>query len=73
MATPNKSWDAEVGDLLARAANLCIEHGLDADTFMKGAFSAYVEARPGFREYLEEMALLNQLDELRKAGRLDKA
>jgi hypothetical protein len=67
------SWDTEVGELLAQAANLCVEHDLDVETFMKGAWSAYVEARPGMREYLEEMALLNQLEELRKAGRLGQA
>ncbi|HVK88960.1 MAG TPA: hypothetical protein VM513_32795 [Kofleriaceae bacterium] len=66
-------WDAEVGGLLAAAAELCVEHGLDVDTFMKGAWNAYVEARPGMRDYLEEMQLRNQLDELRKLGRMGEA
>lgn len=68
-----KSWDAEVGDLLAQAAILCVHHGLDVDAFMRGAWSAYVEARPGLRDYLEEMQLREQLDELRKAGRIGEA
>jgi hypothetical protein len=68
-----KPWHAEVGDLLAQAAELCVENGLDVDTFMKGAWSAYIEARPGLRDYLEEMQLRNQLEELRKAGRLGEA
>jgi len=68
-----KPWHAEVGDLLAQAAILCVENGIDVDAFMKGAWSAYVEARPGLRDYLEEMQLRNQLDELRKLDRIPKA
>ena len=68
-----KAWHAEVGDLLAQAAILCVAHGLDVDTFMKGAWSAYVEARPGLKDYIEEMQLRNQLDEIRKLGRMGEA
>lgn len=68
-----KPWQSEVGELLAQAANLCVEHGLDVDAFLTGAWSAYVEARPGLREYLEEIHLRGQLDELRKQGRLGEA
>jgi hypothetical protein len=73
MNQPNKPWPAEVADLLSRAAELCIEHGMDVDAFMRDAWSAYVDTRPGMREYLEEMQLRNQLDELRKAGRIADA
>lgn len=73
VADVSKPWHAEVGDLLAQAAELCVENGLDVDTFMKGAWSAYIEARPGLRDYLEEMQLRNELEELRKAGRLGEA
>jgi hypothetical protein len=69
----SKPWYAEVGDLLAQAAILCVENGLDADTFMRGAWSAYVETRPGMKDYLEELALQNQLDEMRKGGRMGEA
>ncbi len=62
-----------VGDLLAQAAALCVEHGLDVDSFMRGAWSAYVEARPGLRDYLEELQLRQQLDEIRKLGRMGEA
>lgn len=62
-----------IGDLLAQAAALCVQQGLDVDTFMRGAWAAYVEARPGLRDYLEEMQLLSQLDELRKLGRMGEA
>ena len=73
LAHKSKAWQSEVGNLLAQAANLCVEHGLDVDTFLTGAWSAYVEARPGLREYLEELQIRNQLDELRKQGRLGEA
>lgn len=75
MQNPNelKPWHAAVGDLLAQAAALCVENGLDVETFMKGAWSAYVESRPGMREYLEELQLREQLDELRRLGRMGEA
>jgi hypothetical protein len=72
-APSSKPWHEEVGELLAQAAITCVEHGLDVDTFMKGAWSAYVEARPGLRDYLEEIQLRNQLEELRKLGRMGEA
>ena len=72
-AGPSASWELEVGQLLARAAELCADHGVDGDAFVRGAWSAYLEARPGLREYLEEMQLRTQLDELRKTGRMGQA
>jgi hypothetical protein len=42
-------------------------------TFLKGAWSAYVEARPGFRDYIEELQLREQLDEIRRLGRMGEA
>jgi hypothetical protein len=67
------SWQAEVGRLLTQAAELCVQEGVDVDSFMKGAWSAYVETRPGLREHLEEMQLRDQLDEIRKLGRMAEA
>lgn len=66
-------WQTEVGRLLTQAAALCVQEGVDVDTFMKGAWSAYVEQRPGMREHLEEMQLRDQLDEIRKLGRMGEA
>ena len=66
-------WHAEVGQFLSQAAELCVDHGVDLDSFMRGAWSAYVEARPGMRDYLEEMQLREQLDEIRKSGQMAKA
>jgi hypothetical protein len=68
-----RPWQAEVGQLLQRAAALCSEHGVEVDAYMNGAWSAYVEARPGLREQLEEAQLREQLEELRRLGRLGEA
>lgn len=70
---PRRPWYAEVGDLLSHAAELCVANNIDVDSFMRGAWSAYVESRPGMREQLEEQQLAGQLDELRKLGRLGQA
>jgi hypothetical protein len=72
-AEPSKSWTAQLEELLAQAAALGARHGVDADAFMKGAWSAYIDACPGLREQLEEMHLKSQLDELRKQGRIGEA
>jgi hypothetical protein len=73
VAVPQRPWHAEVVQLLQQAAALCIEHGIDVDAYMNGAWSAYVETRPGMRDQLEEAQLIAQLDELRKLGRLSQA
>ena len=72
-AEPIKTWTAQLDELLTQAAELCARHGVEADAFMQGAWAAYIDARPGLREQLEEMQLKNQLDELRKQGRLGEA
>jgi hypothetical protein len=64
---------ALVGELLSRAAALCAGYGLDLDTFMRGAWAAYMDASPGLRERLEEVQLLGQLAELRDSGRIGEA
>ncbi len=64
---------AVIDRLLEQAAALSAQHGLDVDSFMKAAWTAYVEARPGLRDYLEEMQLRTQIDELRKLGRVGEA
>lgn len=72
-AEPSKPWTAQLDELLAQAAELGARYGVDADAFMQGAWSAYIDARPGLREQLEEMQLKNQLEELRKTGRIAEA
>ncbi len=72
-AEPVKHWTVQLDELLAQAAELGARHGVDADAFMRSAWSAYIDARPGLREQLEEMQLKNQLEELRKLGRIAEA
>ncbi|MBA3456351.1 MAG: hypothetical protein H0T42_24840 [Deltaproteobacteria bacterium] len=64
---------AEISQLLASAAIKCVELDIDVDTFMRGAWSAYVEARPGMRERLEELQLARHLAYMRHKGRMDAA
>jgi len=68
-----KAWQHEVSELLARAARLCVDHDVDMDPFVRGAYSAYLEARPGMREWLEEQQLKAALDEMRRGGRIANA
>jgi hypothetical protein len=57
-------------DLLEQAAARC---DVDPDSFVRGAWAAYLDARPGMREHLEELHLRAQLEELRKDGRMGVA
>jgi predicted type IV restriction endonuclease len=66
-------WNIAVSVLLSQAASLCVQHGVEVEAFMNGAWSAYVEARPGMRDQLEEAQLRGQLDELRRLGRMGAA
>ena len=66
-------WQSEVSELLARAAKLCVKHDVEMDPFVRGATAAYLDARPGLREFLEEKQLQEMLDELRQAGRMAQA
>lgn len=68
-----RPWNAEANRLLRDAAALCIANDVDLDTFMSGAWAIYVEARPGMRAHIEETQLREQLDELRKLGRIATA
>lgn len=63
----------EMTALLNRAGALAVGMGIDLDTWMKTAWSAYVDARPGLREHLEDMQLIAQLSTLRQNGRMGQA
>ena len=71
--TTIKSWQDEVSELLARAAALCVEHDVEIDPFVQGAASAYLEARPGLREFLEEQQLREALQAMRDSGQMASA
>jgi hypothetical protein len=71
--TIDGSWANRLGELLVEAATLGVAHELDVDAFMQGAWRAYLDARPGLKEHLEEMQLLTQLEAARESGRIAKA
>jgi len=60
-------------DQLAGAARASLDDRLTLDDFMKAAWAAYTEARPGLKEYLEDQAMLRQLDQLRARGQVARA
>ncbi len=68
-----KPWQVKVHELLTRAAKLSAKHGVEIDPFMRGAWSAYVDVRPGLRAYLEDMQLKAQLEQMRESGRIGTA
>ena len=63
----------ELSALLNRAGALAASLGLDLDAWMKTAWSAYVDAKPGLREHLEDMQLIAQLTAMRQSGRIGQA
>ena len=65
---PDDNWRINLTKLLAEAAAISVVHDVDGDAFVRGAWSAYLEARPGMREQLEELHLRSRLDKLRKSG-----
>lgn len=58
----------ELETLLLHAADLSARHDLSKEEFMAAAWNAYLAARPGLREQLEEREIKNQLKKLRKQG-----
>lgn len=66
LETHAASWE----DLLVQAAARC---DVDPDLFIRGAWAAYMDARPGMREQLEELQLRAQLEALRRDGRIGLA
>jgi hypothetical protein len=66
----DKPWDMEVSELLARAAELSADNAVEMDQFVRGAYAAYLLARPEIREAMADRALTEQIDELRRSGRI---
>lgn len=60
------SWQS----LLKQAAK---RSDVDADTFVRGAYAAYLEAHPGMKQHLEDLQLKQQLEELRSRGLMGEA
>jgi hypothetical protein len=73
MADDTPSWQTEARELLARAAATCAEHGVDLDSFVQGAVSAYFAARPGLEEHIRTMHLVAHLEAMRRSGQVATA
>jgi hypothetical protein len=58
---------------LALAAESAARAGVDLQHFMAAAYGAYLEANPALRQQLESERLLEELEELRRRGRLGQA
>lgn len=71
------SPSADAGDAtreqLAGAARASITDDLSLEDFMRAAWNAYTDARPGLRQYLEDLSLRQQLAELRERGQVADA
>jgi hypothetical protein len=63
----------ELSSLLSRAGEIAASMGMELDTWMRAAWSAYVDAKPGLREHLEDMHLLAELEALRQSGKIGQA
>ncbi|HUJ58898.1 MAG TPA: hypothetical protein VLX92_10410 [Kofleriaceae bacterium] len=64
--TTEKTWQEQ----LDQAGAAC---DVDVETFVRAAWSAYLKARPGLKEYLEDLQLRAQLEELRRNGHIGQA
>jgi hypothetical protein len=73
-STPSEQLaPAALARALATAAGIAIEAGMDLESWMRDAWTAYVESRPGYRQHLEDLELKNRLDRLRAAGGIGQA
>lgn len=72
MSNPNLDL-SELEALLAHAADLSARQDVPQEVFMAAAWNAYLEARPGLREQIEERELRSQLKKLRKQGLIASA
>ncbi len=58
---------------LRAAAAVAAELDVDLDAFMRSAWQAYMDARPGLQQHLEDLQLAARLEEMRQAGRVGEA
>lgn len=72
-SAPTVDPHADIRASLLRAATGAAELGIELDLFMSNAWHAYMQARPGLREKLEDMQLAAQVQELRQKGRVGQA
>ncbi len=58
---------------LSSAADAAAAAGIPLEEFMRQAWSAFVDARPGLREHLADAQLMQQIQELRGRGKVGEA
>jgi hypothetical protein len=58
---------------LAAAAEAAAAAGIPLEDFMRQAWAAFVDSRPGLREHLADAQLMQQIQELRSAGKVGVA
>ncbi len=63
----------ELQKLLARAAELSVQQGLETEDFMSAAWAAHLDANPGMRDAILDRELRAQLKRLRRQGLLPQA
>jgi hypothetical protein len=70
---PQAAWLQELATLLEQAAQLAAANGIEGDVFKRAAWNAYLDAKPGMRQQLEDKQLRAQLRKLRRRGLVGSA
>jgi hypothetical protein len=70
---PETAWLQELAMLLEQAAQLAAANGIEGEVFKRAAWNAYLDAKPGLRERLEDKQLRAQLRKLRQRGLVGSA
>ena len=70
---PPEAWLQELAMLLEQAASLAAANGLEGEVFKRAAWNAFLDAKPGLRQQLEDKQLRAELRKLRKRGLVGSA
>jgi hypothetical protein len=63
----------DIVDGLSSLARRAVDEGCELNQFMEAAWDAYVAARPGLREHLEDLKVLAGIEEMRRRGLVPEA
>ncbi len=72
-APPTPDVPVALQDALTHAAHVATRAGVTLDEFMRAAWSAFVDSRPGLRQRIETEQLISQLETLRARGAVGRA
>ena len=70
---PSAPAPTPLREALEHAARLATTAGVPLDEFMRAAWAAFVDSRPGMRQRLETEQLIDQLRTLRARGQVGQA